>query len=302
MTRTIMHTPFLHLSTAQNLNIGYAEKSNGDTLKWKTDFLEHCKFSSNNETRNLPELLQRTRRFLSSIPKEFCEEYMQKKLYDKLLKKDFSTGIIVYWQEIDERIKFLRWSTGLKTLSLLEDIVTCINSKNYFPAIISTRALLENVAVLHFCFCKINVVYEKVIKTDIIGKIARKEIRGAVVSEELENLLIKYSHGTTLKELIKIQEKWKQTRISEHIRFLSRNRNYRKASRYYSLLCQVAHPSFGSTWVFYYGGKVEDGKELHYFRKKQSLNFFLAIASYPLNISCKILRDEIPKLENIKFM
>jgi len=164
------------------------------------------------------------------------------------------------------------------------------------------RALLENVAVLHFCFCKINIAYTRVMKTDIIGKIVRKEISGVVVSEELENLLIKYSHGTTLKELIKIQEKWKQTRISEYIRFVSRDKNYRKASRYYSLLCQVAHPSFGSTWVFYYGGEVVNGKELHYFGTKQSLNFFLAIASYPLNISCKILIDEIPKLGDIKFM
>jgi len=247
-------------------------------------------------------LLQQTLRFLSSLPKEFCEEYMKKEIFDRLYKEDYSTGVIVYWQEIDERIKFLWQTTGLKALSLLKDIVTCINSKNYFPALISTRALLENVAVLHFCLCKIDIAYAKIVKTDILGKIERKEISGVVVSKELEDLLIKYSHGTTLKELIKIQDKWKQTRISKYVKFLSRDENFRKASDYYSLLCQVAHPSFGSIQIFYYGGNVVNGKEIHCFGTKQSLDFFLKIASYPLNISCEILADEIPKLRNIKFI
>lgn len=278
------------------------EKSIGDTLKWERGFLKNCKVDSNNEIRDLPELLQQTLNFLSSQPKEFCEEYMQAKLFDRLLKEDYSTGVIVYWQEIDERIKFLWNTTVLKALSLLKDIVACINSKNYFPAIISTRALLENAAVLHFCLSKINIAHAKLMNTDLIGKIVRKELSGVVVSRELEDLLIKYSHGTTLKELIKIQKKWKATRISEYIKFLSRDKNYGKASEYYSLLCQIAHPSFGSTWVFYYGGDVVDGKEIHCFRKKQNLDFFLNVASYPLNISCKILIDEIPKLRDVKFM
>lgn len=291
----------LHASHTK-FEYGPQQGSRGDTLKWERGFLENCKLQSSSEVRNLPGLLQQTLRFLSSFPKEFREEYMRSKLFERLLREDYRTGVIVYWQEIDERIKFLWHSTSLKALSLLEDIANCINSKNYFPALISTRALLENVAVLHFYFDKIKIVNAKVVKADIIGKIVRKEINGMAVSEELEDLLIKYSHGTTLKDLLKIREKWKQTRISKYIKFLSKEKQYRKTSDYYSFLCQVAHPNFGSTWVFYYGGGFDNGREIHHFGTKQNLDFFLLLASYPLNISCKILIDEIPKLQGIKFV
>ena len=270
-------------------------------MKWEQKFLKTCESSSDKEIRSLPALLQQTYEYLSSLPTEINEEYMLAKKFERLMKEDYATGIIVYWKEIDERIKFLWQSIGFKGLSLLEDIVACVNSENYYPALVLARALLENVAVLHYYLYKIKIAYSKVIETDVIGKVIRKEIKALVVSEELENLLIKYSHGTTLKKLIKIQEKWKQTRISKYINFLSENKKYTKASDYYSFLCQIAHPSFGSTWVFHKKSYIVDEKEIHKFSNKQNLNFFLEVSSYPLIISCKILKDEIEQLRNIMF-
>lgn len=272
------------------------------TLIWEQEFLKTCKSSSDKNITSLPHLLQQTLEFLSSLPGEIRLEFTQTEQFKKLFKMDKCTGMIIYWEEIDERIRFLWQSMGLKGLSLMDNIVACVNSKNYFPALISTRALLENVSLLHYCLFKIEAVHNEITKSDIIGKIIRREINSVVLSSELEDLLIRYSHGTTLKELIEIQNKWKQERISKYIRFLSKNKSYAKTSEYYSFLCQIAHPSFGSNWAFHFRSYLAGKKEIHDFSKKQDLEFFLKVSAYPLNVSCEMLKNDIEQLRKIKFV
>jgi hypothetical protein len=122
------------------------------------------------------------------------------------MNKDYRKGVIIYWKEIDERIKFLWQSIALKGFSLLKNIVDCINSKNYFPALISTRALLENIAVFHYYIWKIVPTYNEFMKNKNRILMIKGEYEGIIISSELEELLILYTHGTRLKELTEVRK------------------------------------------------------------------------------------------------
>jgi len=90
--------------------------------------------------------------------------------------------------------------------SLLKNVAVCISSKNYFLALVSTRALLENVAIFHYYLWKIVSTYNEMMKNEVVRKIIKREITGIFISFELENLLIKYTHGTRLKEILKVRK------------------------------------------------------------------------------------------------
>lgn len=269
---------------------------------WDPEFLKICESSSDKEIKKLPQVVKQTLAVLTSSPEEIHITYTSLEHFKELLQRDYVSGMFSYWKEIDERIKFLWQIMSLKGSALLRNIINCINSQNYFPALISTRALLENVAVFHHHLWKIIPTYNSIMKNGTLEKILRKEIKGLFVSSELENLLIKYSHGTKLKELIQMRKEWKQEGISKYIRFLSQNKNYTKTSEYYSFLCEVAHPNIGSNLVFH--NKIYADKEtiVHKFGKNQSVNFFLTASAYPLNICCEILGNGIKQLREVKFI
>jgi hypothetical protein len=269
---------------------------------WDKEFFKACESSSNAQISRLPDTLQLTLKFLSNLPDKINLTFMITEHFEKLFKADTRTAMIVYWEEIDERIKFVWQSMGLKGYSLLCNMVDCINSKNYYPALVLLRALLENVAVLRYCSRKIAPLYAKVIKEDLLGKMVRGKLGHTVVlSKELEDLLINYSHGTTLKELTRFQKKWQAKRISEYIDFLSQDKSYSLISEHYSFLCQVAHPSIGSTLVFYNNGHVVDKKEVHDYSRDQDLVFFLKSSAFPLNVCCDVLLQDIEELQETRF-
>jgi hypothetical protein len=101
---------------------------------------------------------------------------------------------------------------------------------------------------------------------------------------------------------LKVRKEWKQKRISEYIKFLSQNKKYVKASDYYSILCEIAHPNIGSNLVFYNTSYRGDKLEIHGFSKQQNINFFLNVSIYPLTISCEILKEGIKRLQKVNFV
>ena len=244
-------------------------------VQFQEEFLRLCAASNNEVIVKLPDTISHAIDYLKSLPLEIDEKYMQNKHFEKLLRVDQTAAMIVYWEEIDERIKYLWKSIGLRGNSLLENVVSCVNSKNYYPAAISTRALLENCAYLHFCLMKILPMYTKWTNQDVFGHIIRKEVKRLVISGELENLLILFSHGTTLRVLTSNHPKWKQEGISKYIKSLSEEKGYEDINDYYSLLCQIAHPSIGSNLIFLTKGYFSGNYEVYHFRKDQNAKFFL---------------------------
>jgi len=275
----------------------YLNMPNNSYVMWDSEFLKACESSPNEEIKKMHSVIEQTLKFLSSLPHEITVTVTDMEYLKELMKKDYYKGVILYWKEIDERIKFLWQSMSLKGLSLLKNITVCINSKNYFPALVSTRALLENVAVFHYYLWKIIPTYN-----EIVRKIIKREITGIFISSELENLLIRYTHGTRLKELLKVRKEWKQKRISVYIRFLSQNKKYAKASDYYTILCEIVHPNIGSNLVFYNTSYRRNKLEIHGFSEQQNINFFLNVSVYPLTISCEILKEGIKRLQEVKFV
>jgi len=173
-------------------------------------FLKICSQHPDDNVKTLPENIIKTINFLEKIPKNVQFTITSLSLFKEMLKKDLHTGMFLYWKEIDNRIKFLWMTMAYKTLSLLKGIVELINQKNFLPALILTRSLLENASVFHYYLWKIIPIYNKIIKDPMFRKIAKKEIQGIYISTELEDLLILYSHGTNLRELINLNKKWKQ--------------------------------------------------------------------------------------------
>jgi hypothetical protein len=271
-------------------------------MEFKEEFLKKCHSSPDIEIHKVPESVKQALTFLRTLPSEFEEKYMLNSHYEKLFRLDKCAGQIVYWDEIDKRIVYLWKTMGFRGLALLESFVSCVNSENYYAAMLVLRTLLENSSLLHSYLVKIKPIYENWVKQDVMGKIIRKEISNIVVSRELEDSLIKYSHGTTLKDLIKNRPKWALGSVGKNIRETSKESGFEDLYDYYSLLCQFAHPSIGSNLIFYKTGRISDNMEVHDFSRNQNVVFFLKASAYPLNLSCKIIMEDVKELDEIRFM
>src|SRR5271157_6119191 len=271
-------------------------------MKFKDEFLKKCHSSTDIEIHKVPESVEQTLRFLRTLPSEFEEKYMLNSHYEKLLRVDKCASQIVYWEEMDKRIAYLWKTMGFRGLALLESFVSCVNSENYYVALLVLRALLENSSLLHSYQLKIKPIYENWAKQDAMGKIIRKEISSLVVSADLEDFLIKYSHGTTLRELIKNRPKWALGSVGKTIKEVSKESGFEDLYYYYSLLCQFAHPSIGSNLIFYKTGKISDSTEVYHFSRKQSVALFLETSAYPLNLSCRFMMEDVKELGEIRFM
>lgn len=270
-------------------------------MEFREEFVRKCHSSTNAEIRRVPESVEQALSFLRTLPSEFVEEYMSNAYFERLLKVDQCVGQIVYWEEIDKRIAYLWKTMGFRGLALLENIVSCVNSENYYAAILVLRTLLENSSLLHYYLQKIKPAYERLAKQDLMGRIIRKEIEGLVVFPELEDLLIGYSHGTTLKELIKKKPKWALESVGKNIKEASKESGFEDLYESYSLLCQFAHPSIGANLIFYRTGKISGNTEVYHFSRNQNVALFLRASAYPLNLSCKIMMEDVKEMIEIRF-
>lgn len=270
-------------------------------MEFKEAFVKKCHISQNAEIQKVPDSIDQSIIFLRTLPCEFDESYMAMTHFDKMIKTDKSTSQIIYWEEMELRVAYLWKTMGFRGLALLESFVSSTNSENYYAAIIILRSLLENSALLHFYFIKIKPFYEDWSKNDVMGRILRKETDKFFVFGELEDLLIKYSHGTTLRELTKQKPEWAIESIGKTIKSISTEAGFEKIYDSYSLLCQVAHPSIGSNMIFGKGVDMSNKYHTYVFSRNQNIAFFLGTIAYPLNLSCKIMTEDIREMANIRF-
>ncbi len=267
-----------------------------------SEFIRICKDSSDFEVQRLPKNIDETLSYLSSLPNKTNFKFSDPNYFKEIFTQDVYKGMKLYWKEIDERIKLLWQTMGLKGFHLLNGIVKCINTRNYYSASILVRALLENAAVFHYYLWKIIPTYNDFRSDTILKKkITNREVMGVIVSRELENLLIKYSHGTKMKDIVKVKKEWEQERISTFMNFLSKNKKYKNAYKFYSILCEIAHPNFGSILAFYDHGAGTNIYTEVSFSKSQNVQFFLNTSAYPINISCEILKEGINSIRDISF-
>lgn len=133
------------------------------------NFRELCSASDSKEIKKLPEKIEKTIKFLELIPKVDFSIYDIEE-FKKLMEKDPYQGMLLYWKEIDNRIEFLWKTMAYKSLSLLRGITDLINKNNLLPAIILTRSLFENAAVLHYYLWRIIPTFNEMAKKEIIKK------------------------------------------------------------------------------------------------------------------------------------
>jgi len=186
------------------------------------EILELCKKNANKKIRSLPKELEDFSKFLNLSPNTYQLFLSTPKFFEEIIKKDFSMGNWLYWKEMDERIRFLCISLSYKSEAIFREIINSINSFNFLPAIILIRSFLEHAAVIHYYLWKIIPLYNKINSDKNIQKIIKGELKGIFVSEELEDLLILYSHGTRKSDLVSINEKWMQKNVLTMIDFLSK--------------------------------------------------------------------------------
>jgi len=202
---------------------------------------------------------------------------------------------------MDERIRLLWITLGYRFESLLEGLFLLIDSHNILSAMLLVRAMLEYAALLHYYAWKIVPLYNRLRADEKIQNIVKGKTAGLFVSSELEDLLIKGSHGTRDKELLAVNPKWQAINIMTMIDFLAKNEDFRDARRSYDKLCEYTHPNIGTN-TLYVADHLENERVSVLTLRKGPLNYdlFCHECNYPLLISCRIAKEGISSLRKAR--
>ncbi|MGY4884449.1 MAG: hypothetical protein ACP5NZ_02610 [Nanobdellota archaeon] len=272
--------------------------------KLNQDFIKFCNENNQEEIKNLPENILKLSNFLEELPKECNLIITSIESFKELLKKDHKIGNYLYWKEIDNRIKFIWQTTGFKSNEILKGIIKNINSENYYSAIILTRALFEYVAALHYYIWKIHQFDLSLnkIKEDklLIELLNNNDANFIFISEELENVLIKYSFGTRDEFLLKINPEWKVVNILSMIGFLNKNKDFPGSEECYNSLSEYTHPNYGTNNIFLNSILENDKISIASYTEIPDKDKVLELISLPIQISTRILIEGITNLSKFK--
>jgi hypothetical protein len=183
--------------------------------------------------------------------------FMSKDDFSKL--KTIEDIQYIYWLELIERLFIASITTLLRNRKWFNSVLISIINNNFYLFCSSLRCLIESSADSYYCLKNIpatisdNFIH---IKDSLRGK-AHKNI----LIEELENILIHFSHAQKLSssEKRKYPPEFNAKQVIEYLECIKHENE--DILILYSKLCQVSHPS--SISLIPYLIEEEDGLILH---------------------------------------
>jgi hypothetical protein len=266
------------------------------------EFKEFCNRSDFENVKLLPKILESTIDSLSKIIIKKDFSITLHPFFKKTLNENPKLAEKLFWKDIDERINFISTLMCLKSESLLDGLTYSFNSKNFLLSIVIARSLFENAAVFYQYQWKIINTYKdwqqdpkKYLGPDFKNK--------DVISKEMEDFLILFSHGTRDETLLGINKDWKQKNILNYFDYWSKNKDFGSVRRTYEFLSDFCHPNALSNMIFQVLA-MEDDKFLHTrFDKNQkdSVLLFMGELADSIEKSCLVMLNGINELQKINF-
>tara|TARA_Y100000310_G_scaffold31345_1_gene29725 strand:+ start:231 stop:1076 length:846 start_codon:yes stop_codon:yes gene_type:complete len=272
-------------------------------------FLEYCRNHNDSSIKNLTSVIETTLKYLENKDYKSNFKISHHNFFEKLMMEDTKKAEQLFWTEIDERTQFVRSLIIIKFSLLIKQLIPAFNSMNFYAAVILTRSMFENAAVFYKYQWTLLINYSKWNKEGL-GNLP-DSIEGIRISKDLENFLIKFSHGTRNKSLIKIgkelhgkkAENWYNDNILDYFDFWAANKDFSLVRDDYDYISDICHPSALSNMMFQINGKEEDNFLYTKFDKdvsKSLLEFMPVIASAIIQ-SCAVVNNGVEQLEKINF-
>ena len=181
----------------------------------------------------------------------------------------------IYWDELLGRAHFAAITSIIRSYRWLQGMIAAQDSGVVLPYCASYRGLIESVADSYYSLKDVapNLAgHKNIINSILSGKIELPKEGQVLISKELENLLIHYSHAKVSKGADEGQPRQNAKPNSFYIDVLKKA-NVQNVSEIYSELCQYVHPSSDS--ISYLCEFIEQDKFSVYInREKQMIEYF----------------------------
>lgn len=191
----------------------------------------------------------------SLIPPKYGWKVIDLDFFNSLVERAKSTEEInrLYWHDMARSIEAYNLMVVMRGAELARATIFSLNRKEVIPPAILSRSLLELATTV---ILNTNALYKTI---EELCKI--KGTDKAIVSEDLEKLILRMLYGTRIGEP---SEHLKQTNILTHLQKLSKNPNATDLLKTYEILCDVAHPNNLGNARFWAGDSPqnEDGSKI----------------------------------------
>ncbi len=186
---------------------------------------------------------------ITSTLKSYEYEFLEEKAFDKLMKTNQVKAMNIYWREIIMRAHFSAITTLLRSQQWINGAILAYESHNYLSFMATFRGFLESAVDSFDALSSVPIALAENFNT--IESIITEKNRTAqiIISKELEDTLIHFSHGKKTKKADNAPDSHKAKTIRDYISSLER-KDSSEIGDCYSELCESTHPAGQSVYVF----------------------------------------------------
>ncbi len=179
-------------------------------------------------------------------PQEY--RFIDNAKYIETLKKDVAAGNEIYCLELLFRAHFAAITTVFRNEKWIRGLDSALQEPNFFAFCASLRGLLESAADSVSCLTYVSMTLAKNYK--MLRAALRREVKdGIVCSEELENILIHYSHAKRQPKGPEVPPHYSAKTSQEYLKFLE-GPPVGAVQNLFAELCEVTHPTERTVAIF----------------------------------------------------
>ena len=176
--------------------------------------------------------------------------FMDDDEYEVLLSRDVGDGMQVYWAEVLARAHIASVTAVLRSRHWLSGVHSAYSDRNALAVAASFRGLLESAADAATSLTHIPLTLadlHSTISESLLGR-----ARDVVISSQLEDELIHYSHGRYIKpsERASTPPSHRARSTQEYLKAFGDLRAD-KIAQCYRFLCDLTHPGTPSVWMWF---------------------------------------------------
>ena len=194
--------------------------------------------------------------------------------YGRLLEKDLTQGMQVYWKEILYRSHIASLASMCRHRKWVSGILDAAEKPNVFAFAATCRGLLESVA--DAAYSVIPIWINLAGNFPMIHRAVKGEVKELAISQELENVLLHFTDATKKSKVIGNRDVYEAKPISQYLDQLAKDRKP-LVDACYSELCDLTHPGMLSVRLFFsFQTEDEDRWQFNSGRDEEFIHYFAA--------------------------
>jgi hypothetical protein len=235
-------------------------------------------------------------------------------VYDELVRNNPKEAMAIYWREMLFRIHFASCSSIRRHADWLRSTFAAVESDRLFGAYASYRGFLESAADSFYSLGPVAKTIGPHVAA-IRSRLREKPTDTLIISEDLENRLIHFSHARSLQRGESADPVHAAKKMRQYLDGL-RGAGVQDVHTLYSDLCELTHPSAYSAVIGYEAEKSAQAtvwrRQPKFSAKKNFMGFLerwrastelVYVAAFvPAFMSLRILHkfDFLPKIPSLK--